>query len=102
MKTSLKNRIVKYLETCNCWVSGDIIEKKAQQAGHKASYGARQARLAVEEGLIQKEERKTKTGKTVVWYAPLNKEKPKQYKIIYEPVRKPDGRMVAIPKKIEV
>jgi hypothetical protein len=73
------------------------IEKKAQEGGFKASYGARQARLLAEDGTIQRREDK----KGYVWYAPNNTPKPKQYKTIYQPTII-NGRTVAVPTRIEI
>lgn len=54
-KESLAKRIEKYLHACgNVWVSGDTIEKKAQEAGYKASYGAREARKLAKRGIIKR------------------------------------------------
>lgn len=94
---SCSKRIIKYLEACNCWVSGDMIEKKAQEAGFKGSTGARCARKLAENGKIERREDR----KGYVWYAPKNTAKPKEYKIIYKPTLI-DGKMVAIPHKIEL
>lgn len=94
---SCSKRITEYLERCNTWISGDLLERKVQQAGYKASTGSRCARKLAEDGKIQRKEDR----KGYVWYAPLTAEKPKQYKTIYQPIVK-DGRTVMTPVQIEV
>lgn len=57
MKTSLRNRILKYLQARQgVWISGDEIEKKSQAANYKASTGSRRARELHEDGLIERKE----------------------------------------------
>lgn len=57
MKTSLRQRIAKYLKAnSGVWISGDEIEKKAQAAGYKASTGSRRSRELAEDGLISRKE----------------------------------------------
>lgn len=71
-------RIVNYLNKYQGWVSGDLLEKKTIEAGHKASYGSRECRRLAEEGKIQSRLNR----KGYVEYASLGIEPPKAPKLI--------------------
>lgn len=114
MKTSLKNRIITWLERYNDWIAKERLVEIVKDAYNKENRGItseyinRTLRDLASD--YDREGRKKPNGREInvntdkgyAEYAPITKEKPKQYKIIYEPVRKPDGRMVAVPKKVEV
>jgi predicted transcriptional regulator len=69
---SLSKRIEIYLKTRNCWISGDALEKLAQEAHFKASTASRRARELHEAGILDR--RETKEGWVEYKYKPQQKE----------------------------
>lgn len=98
MEKTCSQRIVDYLNACNCWVSGDLLERKVQEAGYKASTGSRCARKLAETLKIERREDK----KGFVWYAPLNTEKPPEYRAVPRIITRPDGSRAVVIEKVAV
>ena len=92
--TSLSKRIETYLKARNCWVSGDTLEKLAQEAKYKANTASRRARELAESNILER--RETRQGYVEYRYKP-------QKKIIsgFEEVETPEG-IVAREVKREI
>lgn len=66
---SLKSRIHRYLNNhAGEWINGGEFERKALELGYKASNASRRLRELHEEGLIDRDEKASGTGKKSVWY----------------------------------
>ena len=78
---SLRQRILKFLQNNPTFWNGGELERLALENGYKASNCSRRCREMVEDGLIEREERKSRTGIKTVWYRFKQKE-PMQLNLI--------------------
>lgn len=101
MSVSLKDRLLKYLESRNEWIPKEEIIQTAKTAyeaekkGLSSEYVGRTLRQLAEEGKIQSSLYKGKKGQDLVKYSALKVEKETKPQMLVEIITLSDGSIIA-------